>query len=210
MNNHSTLETVDVNMKEDSELEDIYSKIEEIKLEVDQCEIKLKEERTSFLFNKLDAPQKWVVLIIHIFVIGSAYNFLDKYLWLIFVIPLLFFVFAFTDGILEEVFKPNKKIEDEIKVKNDEINVLQGKLISIVDHKLMPEIQSLGMATIDNIMNKTIACQVPRDFIINLMNMEVEKGKFEKILLKSKDNILYKCKVPHFQGNIETVFLEID
>jgi ABC-type multidrug transport system fused ATPase/permease subunit len=131
---------------------------------------------------------------------------IDKSWWinLIGVFVVLCFVEAIITG---PIFK--NRSEKRIKRYEKDLSLLEREFYHLVDDKLLPEIHSLGMMTVKNIINKTSARYLPVECVKDFMDKEVERGNFEKVRLND-DDVLYKSKNPKFLSNIKSVTLEID
>jgi len=197
---------MDINQKLSKDLRDIVENIEDTVEKITDDEDRLKELNDgawSIAFGN-------ILLRILIFFIYLVIGFfvaaiINKSWW-------VNLIGAFIGVLLVEVFffgqilkiNANKRLKTYTK----DLKLLEKNLNDLIDEKLLPEINSLGMMTAQNIINKTSARYLPIEYIEGFMNEEVERGRFEKI--KLNNDILYKSKNPKFINNIKTVVLEID
>lgn len=197
---------MDINQKLSKDLRDIVENIEDTVEKITDDEDRLKELNDGAWSIGFGNILLRILIFFMYLVIGFFVAAIINKSWWVNLIG------AFIGVLLVEVFffgqilkiNANKRLKTYTK----DLKLLEKNLNDLIDEKLLPEINSLGMMTAQNIINKTSARYVPIEYIEGFMNEEVERGRFEKI--KLNNDILYKSKNPKFINNIKTVVLEID
>jgi ABC-type multidrug transport system fused ATPase/permease subunit len=197
---------MDINQKLSKDLRDIVENIEDTVEKITDDEDRLKELNDGAWSIAFGNILLRILIFFMYLVIGFFVAAIINKSWWVNLIG------AFIGVLLVEVFffgqilkiNANKRLKTYIK----DLKLLEKNLNDLIDEKLLPEINSLGMMTAQNIINKTSARYLPIEYVEGFMNEEVERGHFEKI--KLNNDILYKSKNPKFINNIKTVVLEID
>lgn len=197
---------MDINQKLSKDLRDIVENIEDTVEKITDDEDRLKELNDGTWSIAFGNILLRILIFFMYLVIGFFVAAIINKSWWVNLIG------AFIGVLLVEVFffgqilkiNANKRLKTYTK----DLKLLEKNLNDLIDEKLLPEINSLGMMTAQNIINKTSARYLPIEYIEGFMNEEVERGRFEKI--KLNNDILYKSKNPKFINNIKTVVLEID
>ena len=197
---------MDINQKLSKDLRDIVENIEDTVEKITDDEDRLKELNDGAWSIAFGNILLRILIFFMYLVIGFFVAAIINKSWWVNLIG------AFIGVLLVEVFffgqilkfNANKRLKTYTK----DLKLLEKNLNDLIDEKLLPEINSLGMMTAQNIINKTSARYLPIEYIEGFMNEEVERGRFEKI--KLNNDILYKSKNPKFINNIKTVVLEID
>lgn len=197
---------MDINQKLSKDLRDIVENIEDTVEKITDDEDRLKELNDGAWSIAFGNILLRILIFFMYLVIGFFVAAIINKSWWVNLIG------AFIGVLLVEVFffgqilkiNANKRLKTYTK----DLKLLEKNLNDLIDEKLLPEINSLGMMTAQNIINKTSAKYLPIEYIEGFMNEEVERGRFEKI--KLNNDILYKSKNPKFINNIKTVVLEID
>ena len=197
---------MDINQKLSKDLRDIVENIEDTVEKITDDEDRLKELNDGAWLIAFGNILLRILIFFMYLVIGFFVAAIINKSWWVNLIG------AFIGVLLVEVFffgqilkiNANKRLKTYTK----DLKLLEKNLNDLIDEKLLPEINSLGMMTAQNIINKTSARYLPIEYIEGFMNEEVERGRFEKI--KLNNDILYKSKNPKFINNIKTVVLEID
>lgn len=197
---------MDINQKLSKDLRDIVENIEDTVEKITDDEDRLKELNDGAWSIGFGNILLRILIFFMYLVIGFFVAAIINKSWWVNLIG------AFIGVLLVEVFffgqilkiNANKRLKTYTK----DLKLLEKNLNDLIDEKLLPEINSLGMMTAQNIINKTSARYLPIEYIEGFMNEEVERGRFEKI--KLNNDILYKSKNPKFINNIKTVVLEID
>lgn len=197
---------MDINQKLSKDLRDIVENIEDTVDKITDDEDRLKELNDGAWSIAFGNILLRILIFFMYLVIGFFVAAIINKSWWVNLIG------AFIGVLLVEVFffgqilkiNANKRLKTYTK----DLKLLEKNLNDLIDEKLLPEINSLGMMTAQNIINKTSARYLPIEYIEGFMNEEVERGRFEKI--KLNNDILYKSKNPKFINNIKTVVLEID
>lgn len=187
-------------------LRDIIESIEDIeeKLADDEHRLaELKEGAWSIAFGNIFL--RIFIFFIYLLIGLVAAVIIDKSWWInligAFVAVLLVEVFLFGEILKINAAKRVKTYTKALKNFEKEFN-------DLLDDKLLPEINALGMMTAKNIVNKTSARYLSTKRVQEFMDEEVKRGRFERIQLN--DDILYKSRNPKFLKNINTVILEVD
>ena len=196
---------MDINQKLSKDLRDIVENIEDTVEKITDDEDRLKELNDGAWSIAFGNILLRILIFFMYLVIGFFVAAIINKSWWVNLIG------AFIGVLLVEVFffgqilkiNANKRLKTYTK----DLKLLEKNLNDLIDEKLLPEINSLGMMTAQNIINKTSARYLPIEYIEGFMNEEVERGRFEKI--KLNNDILYKSKNPKFINNIKTVVLEI-
>ena len=197
---------MDINQKLSKDLRDIVENIEDTVEKITDDEDRLKELNDGAWSIAFGNILLRILIFFMYLVIGFFVAAIINKSWWVNLIG------AFIGVLLVEVFffgqilkiNANKRLKTYTKY----LKLLEKNLNDLIDEKLLPEINSLGMMTAQNIINKTSARYLPIEYVEGFMNEEVERGRFEKI--KLNNDILYKSKNPKFINNIKTVVLEID
>lgn len=197
---------MDINQKLSKDLRDIVENIEDTVEKITDDEDRLKELNDGAWSIAFGNILLRILIFFMYLVIGFFVAAIINKSWWVNLIG------AFIGVLLVEVFffgqilkiNANKRLKTYTK----DLKLLEKNLNDLIDEKLLPEINSLGMMTAQNIINKTSARYLPIEYVEGFMNEEVERGRFEKI--KLNNDILYKSKNPKFINNIKTVVLEID
>ena len=197
---------MDINQKLSKDLRDIVENIEDTVEKITDDEDRLKELNDGAWSIAFGNILLRILIFFMYLIIGFFVAAIINKSWWVNLIG------AFIGVLLVEVFffgqilkiNANKRLKTYTK----DLKLLEKNLNDLIDEKLLPEINSLGMMTAQNIINKTSARYLPIEYIEGFMNEEVERGRFEKI--KLNNDILYKSKNPKFINNIKTVVLEID
>lgn len=197
---------MDINQKLSKDLRDIVENIEDTVEKITDDEDRLKELNDGAWSIAFGNILLRILIFFMYLVVGFFVAAIINKSWWVNLIG------AFIGVLLVEVFffgqilkiNANKRLKTYTK----DLKLLEKNLNDLIDEKLLPEINSLGMMTAQNIINKTSARYLPIEYIEGFMNEEVERGRFEKI--KLNNDILYKSKNPKFINNIKTVVLEID
>ena len=197
---------MDINQKLSKDLRDIVENIEDTVEKITDDEDRLKELNDGAWSIAFGNILLRILIFFMYLVIGFFVAAIINKSWWVNLIG------AFIGVLLVEVFffgqilkiNANKRLKTYTK----DLKLLEKNLNDLIDEKLLPEINSLGMMTAQNIINKTSARYLPIEYVEGFMNEEVERGHFEKI--KLNNDILYKSKNPKFINNIKTVVLEID
>jgi hypothetical protein len=197
---------MDINQKLSKDLRDIVENMEDTVEKITDDEDRLKELNDGAWSIAFGNILLRILIFFMYLVIGFFVAAIINKSWWVNLIG------AFIGVLLVEVFffgqilkiNANKRLKTYTK----DLKLLEKNLNDLIDEKLLPEINSLGMMTAQNIINKTSARYLPIEYIEGFMNEEVERGRFEKI--KLNNDILYKSKNPKFINNIKTVVLEID
>ena len=197
---------MDINQKLSKDLRDIVENIEDTVEKITDDEDRLKELNDGAWSIAFGNILLRILIFFMYLVIGFFVAAIINKSWWVNLIG------AFIGVLLVEVFffgqilkiNANKRLKTYTK----DLKLLEKNLNDLIDEKLLPEINSLGMMTAQNIINKSSARYLPIEYIEGFMNEEVERGRFEKI--KLNNDILYKSKNPKFINNIKTVVLEID
>ena len=197
---------MDINQKLSKDLRDIVENIEDTVEKITDDEDRLKELNDGAWSIAFGNILLRILIFFMYLVIGFFVAAIINKSWWVNLIG------AFIGVLLVEVFffgqilkiNANKRLKTYTK----DLKLLEKNLNDLIDEILLPEINSLGMMTAQNIINKTSARYLPIEYIEGFMNEEVERGRFEKI--KLNNDILYKSKNPKFINNIKTVVLEID
>lgn len=197
---------MDINQKLSKDLRDIVENIEDTVEKITDDEDRLKELNDGAWSIAFGNILLRILIFFMYLIIGFFVAAIINKSWWVNLIG------AFIGVLLVEVFffgqilkiNANKRLKTYTK----DLKLLEKNLNDLIDEKLLPEINVLGMMTAQNIINKTSARYLPIEYIEGFMNEEVERGRFEKI--KLNNDILYKSKNPKFINNIKTVVLEID
>lgn len=197
---------MDINQKLSKDLRDIVENIEDTVEKITDDEDRLKELNDGAWSISFGNILLRILIFFMYLVIGFFVAAIINKSWWVNLIG------AFIGVLLVEVFffgqilkmNANKRLKTYTK----DLKLLEKNLNDLIDEKLLPEINSLGMMTAQNIINKTSARYLPIEYVEGFMNEEVERGRFEKI--KLNNDILYKSRNPKFINNIKTVVLEID
>ena len=189
---------MDINQKLSKDLRDIVENIEDTVEKITDDEDRLKELNDGTWSIAFGNILLRILIFFMYLVIGFFVAAIINKSWWVNLIG------AFIGVLLVEVFffgqilkiNANKRLKTYTK----DLKLLEKNLNDLIDEKLLPEINSLGMMTAQNIINKTSARYLPIEYIEGFMNEEVERGRFEKI--KLNNDILYKSKNPKFINNI--------
>ena len=197
---------MDINQKLSKDLRDIVENIEDTVEKITDDEDRLKELNDGAWSIAFGNILLRILIFFMYLVIGFFVAAIINKSWWVNLIG------AFIGVLLVEVFFFGQILKNNatkrLKTYTKDLKLLEKNLNDLIDEKLLPEINSLGMMTAQNIINKTSARYLPIEYIEGFMNEEVERGRFEKI--KLNNDILYKSKNPKFINNIKTVVLEID
>lgn len=182
----------------------------EISDQIEACLEKIDEyEDTLVKIEKNDSylkqPYGFLVFLLYCICLFPTYLIVEDYAWYVIVIA-LFIVFSVIHNLVDSTVTSN--INKKLAVQEAFSKKLERNLDELVDLYLLPEINLLGMATVQNVIDKTSARRISPFLVEHVMEQEVKRGNFEKIALKN--DTLYKGKRPESIENIERVFLDID
>jgi ABC-type multidrug transport system fused ATPase/permease subunit len=189
------------------DLRNIIDKVEDLfdKISIDERRI-AKIDKHEWAIAYAGILLRIIISILYLIIGLIVAVIIDKAWWinLIGVFVVLCFVEAIITG---PIFKNSS--EKRVKRYEKELSLLERDFEELVNDKLLPEIHSLGMMTVKNIISKTSARYLPVECVKDFMDKEVKRGDFEKVKLND-DDILYKSKNPKFLNSIKSVTLEID
>jgi len=164
---------MDINQKLSKDLRDIVENIEDTVEKITDDEDRLKELNDGAWSIAFGNILLRILIFFMYLVIGFFVAAIINKSWWVNLIG------AFIGVLLVEVFffgqilkiNANKRLKTYTK----DLKLLEKNLNDLIDEKLLPEINSLGMMTAQNIINKTSARYLPIEYIEGFMNEEVER-----------------------------------
>ena len=170
---------------------------------IEQYRIAVKElEKDSTNFDKVPGIYSLFMLTIAALFGYFAYKFLEDSAW-------WWITLAVLGAVGASVYLSSALIKFDMKSRLERLIKDQRKSLKKVTKTGSEEVAKLGMATIDQIAQKTALGELDQDLLKALMDIMVQQKLVQEIKL-NENKVLYKGLMPQAQMNIISEVIQMD
>lgn len=170
---------------------------------IDRYRLAIKElEKDSTNFDAIPSGYTFFIMVVAAIFGYFAYKFLEDSAW-------WWITLAVLGAVGASVYLSASIVKFDMKYRLGRLIKKQQKSLNKITKIGSEEIAKLGMATIDQIEQKTILGELDRDLLETLMEIMVDQKLVQPIPL-NENKILYKGLMPQAQMNIISEVIQVD
>ncbi len=186
-----------------TELASAIEKVTQQQEKIDRYRIAIKElEKDSTNFDAIPSGYTFFIMVVAAIFGYFAYKFLEDSAW-------WWITLAVLGAVGASVYLSASIVKFDMRYRLGRLIKKQQKALNKIIKTGSEEVAKLGMATIDQIAQKTALGELDPDLLKKLMDIMVQQKLVQKIKL-TENRVLYKGLMPQAQMNIISEVIQVD